>query len=1035
MNSSRSAMGFSAGIRGVRVSIGPRGTYVTFGVGGFSYLHKVDDSPACHVAQVAPGAFVHDAEVRARRANLFKVYRWFAIILVLIALASSAAAFVALLVVALVFGFFVRKWDIERRTTRIFYDVDRDEIVERLALCNAAGEALARSARLWHLFSPTTVWDKKYHAGASTVVQRLPTRCVHDALDGIELNVDTWSMGVGPLQILFLPDCLLVRQGKKYACASYESLVVKHGLTRFIEDGHVPPDAQVIDSSWQFVNKSGGPDLRFNNNRQLPVVMYGELTLRSPTGFEVVLQSSNSAAAQQAAAALVELARIARGAWPVVSPAMPPVSAVQRMELRAPTPPPSTALTEPRRFVGVNETLFVAGRTIARPLTYVSSSTAGADASTIITSLPVGDASRAAPLPYWPSYAEADPDQRARYLDWMARGRVDREIEIGYVFIFFYGLEWRALREGVDVDVAVEQVEQLLEFHGRQSVSFRGYASAFITFAAVRAFNAIDESSLERMLGKLANDSQSAMAFVLAWYAERRRPLPARYACAAVAAMDDAKGGVVVQRSRKELEDLFSTRYREKFADGIVLETAKRPLVVDYRAASATWWRAGHKLSVSIPNVLGRRAQFKPLVGIWNQCIDELRRASALKGKNAGILTAQAWAALPPELRAQYDHPDRDRWDTAVATSPRLANSHLVKVASLAKLVGVVANEKVTAAELRKVAETAADLGYAVEPDARVLRSGARTGDEVLVWRTQDTTCPDPMLYASVYTMTTLAMVVAMADGVLQDEEVRVVSSMLGTMFALDEGMQRRLAALVQLLARQPARAAALTKKLRTTRSRDDLAKVGRVLVAVAAADGVIAEEERKALRGLYKALGLSVSDLDAAIACSGARLASDDVVEIRPAAPSTAGEKIPPLATNGDSVAIDHAAVEAILADTRDVAAILAGVLDGDEDDEPMSAVISVPAPTAAPAASARIVTMAARLDVRYHAVLEDLLGKATWSKDEIRALATRRNLMPGAILETINAWSDETFGDFLIDDAEEEWHIRADLLKKQSA
>lgn len=43
-------------------------------------------------------------------------------------------------------------------------------------------------------------------------------------------------------------------------------------------------------------------------------------------------------------------------------------------------------------------------------------------------------------MSYWPSYSNLSPQARAAYLDWLADGRKDPSINIGYVFLFFYGL-------------------------------------------------------------------------------------------------------------------------------------------------------------------------------------------------------------------------------------------------------------------------------------------------------------------------------------------------------------------------------------------------------------------------------------------------------------------------------------------------------------------------------------------------------------------------------------------------------------------
>src|SRR5439155_27360442 len=100
----------------------------------------------------------------------------------------------------------------------------------------------------------------------------------------------------------------------------------------------------------------------------------------------------------------------------------------------------------------------IAGRQLSFSLTYVAAQARNPDASTIVTSLPVGHADLATPLSYWPSYSTLTSDQRARYLDWMAGGRRDSNVDIGYAFIFFYGLERRVLVDNQDEQLTREEV-------------------------------------------------------------------------------------------------------------------------------------------------------------------------------------------------------------------------------------------------------------------------------------------------------------------------------------------------------------------------------------------------------------------------------------------------------------------------------------------------------------------------------------------------------------------------------------------------
>ena len=102
----------------------------------------------------------------------------------------------------------------------------------------------------------------------------------------------------------FLPDRILVRDGKRYADLPYSACRTAASPTRFIEEGAVPPDAVRVGTTWKYVNKGGGPDRRYKSNRQLPILKYGELTLSSPSGFSFTWQTSRPGAAQAAATAL-----------------------------------------------------------------------------------------------------------------------------------------------------------------------------------------------------------------------------------------------------------------------------------------------------------------------------------------------------------------------------------------------------------------------------------------------------------------------------------------------------------------------------------------------------------------------------------------------------------------------------------------------------------------------------------------------------------------------------------------------------------
>jgi hypothetical protein len=102
--------------------------------------------------------------------------------------------------------------------------------------------------------------------------------------------------------------------------------------------------------------------------------------------------------------------------------------------------------------------------------------------STIYTQLPVerpADSARVEPLDYFPSYGRLSPSQRWRFLDWLQD--VKQTIDVGLVFVYYYGLENHLLKD--DFVRAFEEVRLLRQHH--KNVSFQGYSFNSLFFSAL----------------------------------------------------------------------------------------------------------------------------------------------------------------------------------------------------------------------------------------------------------------------------------------------------------------------------------------------------------------------------------------------------------------------------------------------------------------------------------------------------------------------------------------------------------------------
>ena len=152
---------------------------------------------------------------------------------------------------------------------------------------------ITECAKVWRIMQTSKVVDKKYASGASNTVNRIACKATNKAPFPFKANLQVASFKAGKETLLFLPDKLFIMQGSKIGALNYSDINSNSHTTRFIESECVPGDTQVVGQTWKYVNKSGNPDRRFKNNRQLPICLYGELELCSTSGLNTVIMFSN----------------------------------------------------------------------------------------------------------------------------------------------------------------------------------------------------------------------------------------------------------------------------------------------------------------------------------------------------------------------------------------------------------------------------------------------------------------------------------------------------------------------------------------------------------------------------------------------------------------------------------------------------------------------------------------------------------------------------------------------------------------------
>lgn len=590
-------------------------------------------------------------------------------------------------------------------------------------------------------------------------------------------------------------------------------------------------------------------------------------------------------------------------------------------------------------------------------------------------------------LDYWPSYSTIPPGSRAAYLSWLARGRPLESIPLGYVFLFFYGLERRVLLDARYLPIAAAEVllirravVRLLAAFGENS-SFASYARDFI--AAIDVLFPDPDAGVSEAPEKsweLPLDLRVRLGRVVT----AGQPIPAQLALAWAQSAPDIYLRTPATRCSDEFAALFMARYQQRYGDGLVIKEPRRRLEVHYRPASASF---GGPLKLPIgdlPDVSGMTAPVAKLRELVDTCTDELDAYSRWLGRSRGQPNSLVAAALlPTEARGSNGTDEVQglrRW-----LDERLgeAKQTTVSAAELLRWWPDANQRKLDKAGAVLLAQLLGRLGFGLEPDVRFGGPTLDPARSVVLFREREhaPSAPSPE-YTSATVVARLGVAMASADGVVSDEEIAGIDAHLSQALDLSASESARLDAHLHWLCAEPPSLTGLKKRVAhlTGPQREEL---GSFLIAVAGADGHVGPAEVTALGKLYATIGLdpeSVFTQVHAFAAGGSAAGS-----VR----STVNHAAP--------VNLDMDRVQATLHETHAVSALLSDVFAEEEPGAP-SAPVSEPG--------------IAGLDGQHSSLLRQLQGRTEIARADFDAQARRLGLLPDGALDTINDAAFEQVG-----------------------
>ncbi|MBG5358122.1 TerB N-terminal domain-containing protein [Pseudomonas aeruginosa] len=616
---------------------------------------------------------------------------------------------------------------------------------------------------------------------------------------------------------------------------------------------------------------------------------------------------------------------------------------------------------------------------------------------------------------YWSSYDSISPEARRAYLQWLSSGRKAPHANIGYVFLFFYGLERRVFVDAktdraaaAETPSIIAEVERLLSIYG-ENPSFNNYASRFVDF--LRQGAVLTRLYLETPPTPLpyGYEMPIELRIGLGQLAVDKHPLPANWALAWVLSDHSIGKRTPVTRCEDAFARLFHMRYEERYGAGIVLPQNKTRLKFQYNTASAGLPSQELDGLSEIPDVTATSAARKKLQQLVDECTVQLEPYSRYLGRNPGAPDAlEGLLQLPVSLwpagaRAELDELKQRIGDGMVVMS-------FGELAGRLQSAGALSRDKVLT-----LARALESLHIGIEPDVLAGSRTPKPEDRVALFATQaeDGDLRASPAYSVASVTLDLACAVAAADGDTSPKEIMLLSQHVDSWSHLSGAHRKRLKAHLRLQLNQPPTFQSLKKKLEPLADSARRA-VAAFLAHLAQVDGEVSPAEVKLLERVYKTLQLDSQSLysDLHVVASGNPAGS---LQATPAAPGATQSK-----TIG-GFALDHDRIAQLQRETEQVSALLAQVFVGEQPVEPEEVSIEE---------AGEDTSGVCGLDADLSAFLRVLVSRNEWTRDELEAVASDMELMLDGALEQINDMAFEHF-DMPVTEGEDPFEINPDVME----
>jgi uncharacterized tellurite resistance protein B-like protein len=630
---------------------------------------------------------------------------------------------------------------------------------------------------------------------------------------------------------------------------------------------------------------------------------------------------------------------------------------------------------------------------------------------------------------YWPSYSAMQPASRAAYLEWLAAGRATPGAHIGYVFLFFYGLERRVLHDAQRSEKAKDEVEGIIAEVERLSLygdnrSFQGYAGEFLQVARL-LHRSVSLESLKPAMERQGWELPIASRLALGMIAGEGRPLPPEWALSWLVTAPEVTLRTPAVRCREEFRELFLLRYREKWGEGLKFKPIKTRLSLQYRPASSSFGGVVTLSAPDLPDATRNTATLERLKRLADEVCQDLDAFSRRVGRTGEVDSPAAVGLLPSRLAKQRGGPRAEELTSWLQHQLGAGDLVLIRAQDLLQQWSGAGQEAGARRDLQLLSGFLVSRGFGIEPDVRVGGPSLAKTEHAALFRLTADDEPGPS-YHGVALLLHLGAMLAAADGEISPSEVKLLEDRIHNTTQLTAGERARLTAHLSWLLADPPSLAGVKRKVEPLDEAERTA-LGAFLISLAGADGRLTSDEMKLLTRAYDLMGLDAKSIYSEVhhLMSAESPPAVEPVTVLPGKGLGDGFQIPSAHDAGSApsaIHLDQARVRAKLAETERVADILSGIF---ADEETPTKLVSQLAQ--APQDDFAI----AGLDSEHSALLLKLAEQPSWERVRVERLAAALGLLPDGALEVINEAAFARCGATLLE-GDENIEIEKEVLRE---